>query len=174
MEKIQLWIAAIPEGLAGGERTRMGRAVGEELLRAAGIPSEQTIRGDHGKPEFPGGPHFSLSHHSGSFAVLAVSDVPVGVDIEPVKNRKPIIPRRFFLPDELEWLGEDPSPERFVYLWTRLEAALKADGRGFDLENRDFSVLEEGKPWYFRTVEYEGHILTCAAAEPFEPIIHEQ
>ena len=170
MKNIDLWIAAISEAetLAGGERTRAGRAVGEVLLRAARIPPEKLIRGEHGKPELPGGPQFSLSHHSGSFAVLAVSDAPMGVDIEPVTARKPIIPRRFLLPDELEWLGEDPSPERFARLWTRLEAALKADGRGFDLENRDFSVLEEGKPWYFRTVEYEGHIISCAAGEEFE------
>ena len=176
MRKIELWIAPIPEAetLTGGARIRAGRAAGEKLLRAAGIPPEQVIRGGHGRPELPGGPHFSLSHHSGGFAVLAVSDLPVGVDAEPVTDRRPIIPRRFLLPDELEWLGEDPSPERFVRLWTRLEAALKADGRGFDLEHRAFSVLKEGNPWHFRTVEHEGHILTCAAGEEFELILRKK
>ena len=170
MKQVHLWLAAIPdeEKLTGSERTLAGRQAAEELLRLAGILPGQAIRGQHGKPELPEGPQISLSHHSGRFAVLAVSDVPVGVDIEPVTDRKPIIPRRFLLPDELEWLGETPSPERFARLWTRLEAALKADGRGFDLEHREFSVLDEGSPWCFRTVEYEGHIITCAAGEDFE------
>lgn len=170
MKQVQLWLAAIEgeETLTGSARTQAGREAAERLLREAGLSPETIARGEHGKPELPGGPKFSLSHHSGKYAVLAVSDMEVGVDIEPVTDRKPIIPRRFLRPDELEWLGEEPSPERFARLWTRLEAALKADGRGFDLENRDFSVLEEGSPWCFRTVEYEGHIITCAAGEPFE------
>ena len=174
MKKIELWIAPIPEAesLTGGARTRGGRAAGEGLLRAAGISPEKLIRNAHGKPEIPGGPCVSLSHHSGRFAALAVADLPVGVDMEPVTDRKPIIPRRFLLSNELEWLGEHPSPERFARLWTRLEAALKADGRGFDLEHREFSVLNEGNPWYFRTLEHEGHILTCAAGEEFELMIH--
>ena len=176
MKTIDLWIGAISgeEGLTGEARTRAGRAVGEALLRAAGLSPEGILRGEHGKPELPGGPHVSLSHHSGSYAVLAVSDIPVGVDIEPVADRRPIIPRRFLLPDELEWLEADPTPERFAWIWTRLEAALKADGRGFDLVGRHFSVLEEGAPWYFRTVEYEGHVISCAAGESFEIILHRE
>jgi len=170
MKQVQLWLAAIEgeEILTGSARTQAGREAAERLLREAGLSPEGMVRGEHGKPELPGGPKFSLSHHSGKYAVLAVSDTEVGVDIEPVTDQKPIIPRRFLRPDELEWLGEEPSPERFAHLWTRLEAALKADGRGFDLENRDFSVLEEGKSWYIQTFSHEGHIISCAAGEDFE------
>lgn len=172
MKRIQLWIAAIPEaeGCTGGERLRAGQKAGAELLRRVlKLSPEEVRRGDHGKPEAAGGPKFNLSHHSGSFAVLAVSDMEVGVDVEPiVRDRKPIIPKRFLRPDELEWLGEDPSPERFAHLWTRLEAALKADGRGLDLENRDFSVVNNGQPWHIQTISHRGHIISCAAGEPFE------
>jgi len=91
-----------------------------------------------------------------------------------VSSRKPIIPRRFLRQDELEWLGEDPSPERFAVLWTRLEAALKADGRGFDLEERDFSVVEGGAPWYLHTFAWGDHMISCAAGEPFEVQINEE
>ena len=176
MKRMELWLAEIPDadGLTGRERTEAGRWAGETLLRRAlGVSPEELRRGEHGKPELPGGVKISLSHHSGRYAVLAVSDTEVGVDMEPVTDRKPIIPRRFLLPDELEWLGEAPSPERFARLWTRLEAALKADGRGFDLGNRQFSVLEEGRPWYIQTLSHDGHVISCAAAEPFEPVLHE-
>ena len=59
------------------------RSIGASLLlRAAGIEPPFAC-GEHGKPYIPGGPHFSLTH-SGTLAALAVSDTPVGLDIEKI------------------------------------------------------------------------------------------
>lgn len=164
-----------PERRERAEKTKVEQdrlhciAAGLLLRRVLGIVSDAQLRkNEQGRPEPAGeGPCFNLSH-GGSYAVLAVAERPVGVDIEPVSDRVPIIPRRFLQPDELVWLEAEPTPERFAWLWTRLESALKADGRGFELKQRDFSVLDGAGLWKIETAEHEGHILSCAAENPFE------
>ena len=144
-------------------------AAGLLLRRVLGVTADEQLRkNEHGRPELTGeSPCFNLSH-GGNYAVLAVADYPVGADIEPVSDRAPIIPRRFLQPDELVWLEAEPTPERFAWLWTRLESALKADGRGFELQQRAFSVLDVDGPWKIETVEHDGHVLSCALEKPFE------
>lgn len=171
MKTVRLWLEPIEgDGANPPERNRAGKAAAEYLLHCVLHVQEADLpRNEHGKPELAAGElKFNLSHHSGSYAVLAVSDMEVGVDIEPAIRRKIPVPKRFLRQDELDWLGENPSSERFATLWTRLEAALKADGRGFDLEHRDFSVVDSGQPWFLHTFIHDGHVISCAAAEPFE------
>ena len=164
-----------PARRARAEQTRVVEdrlhtvAAGLLLRRVLGVTADQQLRtNEQGRPELAGeGPCFSLSH-GGDFAVLAVCSGPVGVDIEPVGERIPIpVPRRFLHPEELAWLEEERTPARFAWLWTRLESALKADGRGFAAGERTFSVLEDG-PWHVETLLWEGHCISCAAADPFE------
>lgn len=193
MESIELWLADIRE-LVGREdaclplltpkRRTQAQAIKPErerlhciaagllLRRVLGITADEGLVQDpFGKRYLAGnGPCFNLSH-GGNYAVLALAGRAVGVDIEPVGEKLPIaIPRRYLLPDELAWLEEAPSPQRFAHLWTRLESALKADGRGFGLERREFSVLSSGKPWYLETILYDGHCISCALDGPFEII----
>ena len=187
---MELWLADIRE-LADREQECMGRLPSgrrqeaerhrlqeERLLKAAAWLLLRRVlnvredgdlrRNSHGKPLLTaGGPEFSLSH-GGSYAVLAVHDGSVGVDVEPVGPSCPVISKRFLQTEELGWLGDGPTSERFAVLWTRLESALKADGRGFDMENRDFSVVESGRPWHLHTFLWDGHVISCAAGEPFE------
>ena len=71
-----------------------------------------------GKPFFKNsGPFFSVSH-SGKYAVVAISDQPVGVDVEQEERITPSISRRF--------LGGKGVGE-----WTKREARGKITGRGF-------------------------------------------
>ncbi len=158
------------------EQDRLHRIAAGLLLRhVLGVTAdEDLVRDPLGKRRLAGeGPCFNLSH-GGNYAVLAVFHSPVGIDIEPVGEKIPIrIPKRYLQADELVWLESDPSPERFARLWTRLESALKADGRGFSLGKRDFSVLDSGKPWHLETFAYQDHCISCAAGIPFEVEINE-
>lgn len=70
-----------------------------------------------GKPLVEGG-HFSVSH-SGSVVACAVSDVPIGIDVERIRPVPPRLGRA---------LGEWQSEADFWQLWTRREAALKCRG----------------------------------------------
>jgi 4'-phosphopantetheinyl transferase len=99
-----------------------------------GIPLKNLTlltRGELDKPVFHSGDtnvQFSISH-SGAMAVVAVSlDQRVGVDIECTERI--ILPEvaSVFTPEEQRWVRNDPR--RFLTLWTRKEAVLKADGKG--------------------------------------------
>ena len=105
----------------------------ESAVRVFGYAGEITYRYDgNGKPFFAweGAPFFSLSH-SGSYVAFAVSDSPIGIDVEDLSvhrktdHRK--IAQRFFTANETEWIGDDR--ERFFRVWTFKEAYAKATGQ---------------------------------------------
>ena len=83
-------------------------------------------RSPRGKPFFPGlaDRWFSLSH-SGGLALCALSDAPVGVDIEVVRPRRASLPRRLLSPAELE--GFDGTWEDFYHIWTLKESWCKRE-----------------------------------------------
>lgn len=92
----------------------------------------EVARTDKGKPYFPTLPqlYFSISHTKG-LTLCALSNQPVGVDIETVRPRRASLPRFALSPDEYrryEALGGDwPA---FYTLWTRKEAWCKYTGLG--------------------------------------------
>lgn len=91
-------------------------------------------------PEF----HFSLSH-SGEYAVLAVSDLPVGIDIEYKKRNYHSVARRCFCKEEYEDIMEaDTIPEqekRFLQYWTMKEAFIKHSGEGLSIPLNSFRII---------------------------------
>ncbi|MDR0937412.1 MAG: 4'-phosphopantetheinyl transferase superfamily protein [Oscillospiraceae bacterium] len=128
------------ENIAKGRLARAERCKGENSrLRslAAGYLIAEKLKLDEdtfqytpqGKPYLPGSSvHFSISH-SGDWAVLAVADSPIGIDIERTdreninKNR---IAARFFTETERRWLADNANnPDAFYYVWTAREAMVK-------------------------------------------------
>lgn len=113
-------------GVRGGD----GRALGWKLLAAAARRSwgwgdlPEAARSPRGKPFFPGMPDrcFSLSH-SGGIALCALSEGPVGVDVELVRPRRPGLIARCLSPEELARF--DGSWEDFYRLWTLKESWCK-------------------------------------------------
>ncbi|RII17627.1 4'-phosphopantetheinyl transferase sfp [Streptomyces sp. YIM 130001] len=90
--------------------------------------------GPHGRPALSGVPvHFSLSH-AGRHALIAVSDRPVGVDIELVPEPALVTDvARALHPserDQLAMLGPESAPDAFARCWARKEAVLKGTGEG--------------------------------------------
>ncbi|MFE2286273.1 4'-phosphopantetheinyl transferase family protein [Streptomyces sp. NPDC059443] len=88
----------------------------------------------HGRPALEGGgPHFSLSH-SDDLALIAVSGVPVGADVEGVPRAgiaEELLPSLH--PDEnsaLRELADARRPKALARLWSRKEAYLKGTGVG--------------------------------------------
>ena len=99
--------------------------------------------GAYGKPYFPDAPQaqFSLSH-SGEYAVLAVSSLPVGVDIQEIRPERVTAAMRFLTGSEQAQLSALPQEERtqaFFLLWTLKESYGKMTGRGL-LGANAFSV----------------------------------
>lgn len=95
-------------------------------------------KNEHGKP-ITDGMEFNLSH-SGDIAVCAVSDKPVGIDIEALREIRPDAAKRFASAEELEYIGSDPR--RLFEIWTLKEAYFKCVGTGIgsDIKSVTFTV----------------------------------
>ena len=104
---------------------------------------------EKGKPVCVNEPtfHFNLSH-SGMYAVCAVSNKAVGVDIQQVKKIDLAIAKRFFLPEEYERIqGALPmlQAEYFCKIWAGKESYLKYTGLGMKQMMNSFLVdIEKG------------------------------
>ena len=97
-----------------------------------------------GKPYLVNEPgvHFSLSH-SANWAVCAISDHPVGVDIERCEPGRRDIASRFFHKEEVRYLNTllpSARDDAFYKLWTLKESFVKSTGRGLDLPLRSFWI----------------------------------
>ena len=148
------------------EEDRLRYVTGRHLIRMAaferlGITDPDIRRTDRGKPYIPDveGFCFSISH-SGSYAVMAVSHIPIGADIEET------IP--------IDWQGlsqtfderargmisSSADPQRCFYrIWTMREAFAKEIGTGLQIfEDEDIDMD------YARGIAYYGgqaHHIAC-------------
>lgn len=84
---------------------------------------------------------FSLSH-SGAYAVCALSDNAVGVDIQEYRPVNLRLAERFFTADEFAAVKENPI-ESFNRIWTRKEAVSKAVGDGLQIGFSDIDVMKD-------------------------------
>lgn len=132
--------------------------------------NEDLYLSEFGKPALCDGPEFSISH-AGPYVVLAVSEEPVGVDIEngfqvPLVALKRVAGGK--AASECVGLSEDSVEyaHRAGEIWTRVEAMLKAAGTGFHGDPRKQPELLQG--WFVRTmVPSAGYVISCARRSPF-------
>lgn len=99
-----------------------------------------------GKPylrDYPG-IFYNTSHTKGAL-VCALSNKPVGVDIEKVKSFDCRIARRFFTQQEQEYIFSDKinQNEKFAEIWTMKEAYVKCVGKGMEEQFDSFNVLQK-------------------------------
>ncbi|MBO7674973.1 MAG: 4'-phosphopantetheinyl transferase superfamily protein [Atopobiaceae bacterium] len=117
------------------------------MLRQAGARDLTLGYADFDKPYLANHPsiHFNLSH-SGHVVACAVSDAPVGVDVEVVHDHGPAVAAYCYQPQELDWLAQaDDTAHAFTRLWVRKESYIKLIGTGLSREPRSFSVIP-GEP----------------------------
>ena len=153
-----------------------GLALGACLHRV-GFPTDiPVIRDVHGKPRFSHDSpwYFSLSH-SGRYGICALSEAPVGVDIQECRPiRTETLANRYFTADESEYLMS-LSPEKrdmmFYRLWTAKESVLKAEGVGLSGLSQVPIVcgetLEAPTPWRLQEYTLPDHAVTVCGTEPF-------
>lgn len=120
------------------------RCAGAELLlmHALGLsePPEYSF-GEHGKPFLAGSStYFSLSH-CGKYALCAISDVPVGADIERPRAGFMRLAKRFFTPREAALVKSDAD---FCRVWVQKESYIKALGTGLAEGMASFDIAELG------------------------------
>ena len=140
------------------------QSMGAGLLFTRFFPGREAVFRPGGKPSVPGGREFSLSH-SGTLALIALADVPVGADIQQLRPVTQAARSRVLTPGEREE-GD------FFALWTRKEAALKCLGTGLGrdlraVDARPDTVVLDGKTLSLYTQRY-GDFTISAAAEGAE------
>ena len=113
---------------------------------------------EHGKPSIVGHPeiHFNLSHCKEA-VVCVVSDQPVGVDVESIREYRESLVRYTMNDEEIREIesAEDPA-STFIRLWTMKEATLKLIGTG--ISNDIKTVIS--KEYRYTTVEKKNYIYT--------------
>lgn len=111
----------------------------ELLHENFGLESFEISAGEHGKPYLAEHPdiHFSISHCRSGIAV-AVSNHPIGIDIESFRKVSPsLIDRCMNAQEKASILASDNMEKEFSIYWTRKEAVFKLLGTGITDNIRD-------------------------------------
>lgn len=116
------------------------------LADASGkTPEEITFTiGHKGKPSANVPLYFNVSH-SGEYVLCAVSDKPIGVDIEQITPFRAGMVARYFTKDEAAYIWGDTTPTtetvidpeictRFYRTWTAKESYVKMTGTGISTD----------------------------------------
>lgn len=124
---------------------------------------------DGGKPFLISHPdiHFSLSHCRVAVA-CAVSDSPVGIDIETIRPYKPALARYVLNDAELHEVETAARPDiAFIRLWTMKESYLKMTGEGIRGDLRQVPLGEAR----FTTEVFEEQGFVCTVCHSQQPPI---
>lgn len=131
----------------------------------------ELLRGEFGKPFIEGHPvHFNLSDTKDA-VLVAVAHQPIGADIETMNRNTDHerVAEHYFTTTEVESIRHaKDGKRRFLELWTRKEAVLKACGVGLmdDLHSLEvgeaFNEMRISHPDFVRLAEAEYHVQTMA------------
>ena len=114
----------------------------------------------NGKPMLQGHPeiHFSLSHCHVAVAV-AVSDSPIGIDIETTGHYSPEVARQVMSDVEIRQIEASACPEvAFTRLWTMKESLFKLTGD--DNGGDSAGMLASASQYHFTTTVHPRYIYT--------------
>lgn len=144
----------------------------ETLGRYLGRSAKDLIlrRGEFGKPYLEGDPvHFNLSDTKDA-VLVALSHHPISADIETMNRHTDHerVANHYFTPQEVASIAEAmDGKRRFLELWTRKEAVLKACGVGLmdDLHSLEVGAvlnrLSISHPDFVRLAAAEYHVRTA-------------
>ncbi len=170
------------EELARAERFRFAKdrerfIVGHGLLRELlgrylhRSPKDLVLlRGEFGKPYLAGDPlHFNLSDTKDA-VLVALADQPIGADIETMNrntDHERVAEHYFTKPEVESIMHAQDGKRRFLELWTRKEAVLKACGVGLmdDLHSLNvgdaYNEMTISHPDFVRMAGAEYHVRTA-------------
>lgn len=103
-------------------------------------------RDGFGKPYLKNFPdiHYNISHTKGVI-ICAISNEPIGVDIERIKKVNHRIVKRFFTVNEQNYIlsNTGKQSERFIEIWTMKESYVKWQGKGMEIPFESFDVTSK-------------------------------
>lgn len=127
------------------KRSLMGEGLIRRLLKDNGIEAK-VERAESGKPYLKNCPYYISISHSDEAVVAAISEKPVGIDIERLRPVSERLIKRAAMAHEAEYIMEASGEERdrrFFEIWTMKEALFKKS----DTTRREFlSIDTKGTP----------------------------
>lgn len=119
--------------------------------------------------------YFNLSH-SGDYVVLAVSDSPVGIDIEHKTKGYDSLAKRCFCEEEYKDIlsagDTDEQKHRFLEYWTMKEAYIKLVGEGMRIPLNSFLIQREQAGFAFVSEHRaDGNMIAKRCEEYFATIM---
>jgi len=179
------WIRDLPPPQASRLARRLTQGTGMESLTvlallaslrpACRLPSISRLQWtDGGKPHFPRGPAFSLTH-SRRFAACAVAPhgLSIGIDIEPADRARAAAVR--LVATAAEQSALDDGSLTPTGLWTAKEAVLKAAGAGLseigNVAIRDRRARFAGIDYCWRHFRPRGGLLLAIATRGRLPAV---
>ena len=117
---------------------------------------------EHGKPSIVGHPEifFNLSHCKEAVA-CAISDQPVGIDVESVRSYKERLARYTMNDEEVRDIETSEQPDTtFIRLWTMKEATMKLVGTGI---SKDMKSVIDTEKYKYTTIDRQRYIYTVCS-----------
>ena len=114
---------------------------------------------EHGKPSIVGHPeiYFNLSHCKEA-VVCVISDQPIGVDVESIREYKESLVRYTMNDEEIHEIESSENPAAaFIRLWTMKEATTKLIGTGI---SNDMKAVIDTTRYKYTTVNRQQYIYT--------------
>ena len=147
----------------------------QKVLALYHMQDSQVFIGEHGKPMIEG-LEFSLAH-SGNLVICAVSDEPVGCDVEEIRKAPKGVAERYFSESEQAYLSRFSAEEydkEFFRLWTKKESYVKMTGEGLGLPFEEYEILLEDagakvirngevQGCYLSFFEWQGYVISICA-----------
>ena len=114
---------------------------------------------EHGKPSIVGHPeiYFNLSHCKEA-VVCAVSNHPIGIDVESIREFKDSLVNYTMNDDEVREIDASENPaSAFIRLWTMKEATMKLVGTGI---SNDMKTVIDTTKYKYTTIDRQRYIYT--------------
>ena len=114
---------------------------------------------EHGKPSIVGHPkiYFNLSHCKEA-VVCAISNHPIGVDVESIREFKDSLVNYTMNDDEVREIEASENPaSAFIRLWTMKEATMKLVGTGI---SNDMKTVIDTTKYKYTTIDRQRYIYT--------------
>lgn len=127
------------------EKQLQSAAAWAVLSRVKNLSADDVIRrNEWGKPELSDADFFFSLSHCETCVAVAVSDSPVGVDVETVKDGYPENAANKVFPENVvaEIVASRNPPAAFYLKWTQYESFYKAFGKRTDFSPTDNALFQ--------------------------------
>lgn len=131
------------------DRTKVWQDILKDIIRRKFQNINPVIERDvYGKPFVANieGCHFSISH-SGRKIAIAIDVLPVGVDIEKIREVNFRVVDWFFSTEDIinfHKISKKDRKEHFFKMWTQKESYVKCIGMGFSrMPFREFTIVDD-------------------------------